>query len=125
MKQGNYFAVFGSFGDQCWPIPGEPNIRGNCDGLTVCEMDSQTGEVKIISQSHGVESPGTLVVSPDERFIYAANEGRDFQGIGYGGGATAFTFDPETGKTEVINDSLSFGSSACCITLTKPASTCW
>ncbi len=119
MDRKTYYAVFGGFGDQCWSTPGVPNIRGNCDGLTVCEMDAQTGEMHIVSQSHGVESPSTLVVSPDKKYIYATNEGHDFHGIGYGGGVTAFSFDPETGKTQVINDSLAYGSSSCYVTLDK------
>ena len=119
MNPSSIYAVFGGFGDQCWSTPGSPNIRGKCDGLTVCEMDQETGEMHIISQSHGVESPSTLVVSPNKRFIYASNEGHDFQGIGYGGGVTAFSFDAETGETAVINDSLSFGSSACYVSIDK------
>ncbi len=113
------FAVFGGFGEQCWTSPGHPDIYGKCDGLTVCRMDPETGEMVQVSQSHGVESPSTLVVSPDKKYIYAANESHDFQGTGYGGGVTAFSFDRKTGKTEVINQSLSYGSSACYITIDK------
>lgn len=113
------YACFGGFGEQCWTSPGRPDIYGKCDGLTVCSVDSVTGEMTAVSQSHGVESPSTLVVSPDQHFVYAANESHDFQGIGYGGGVTAFSFDPQTGETKKINDSLSFGSSACYIDVDK------
>ena len=119
MNHGNYYAVFGGFGEQCWTSPGRPDIYGKCDGLTVCCVDAETGIMEVIAQSHGVESPSTLVVSPDQKFIYAANESHDFKGIGYGGGVTAFSFDAETGKTEVINQTYSFGSSACYITMDK------
>ena len=118
MTQGSYYAVFGGFGNQCWTSPGRPDIYGKCDGLTVCRIH-EDGSTEVVSQSHGVESPSTLVVSPDNRFIYAANESHDFKGIGYGGGVTAFSFDPETGRVELINDSLSYGSSACYIAMDK------
>lgn len=113
------YACFGGFGEQCWTSPGRPDIYGKCDGLTVCSVDPDTGEMTLVSQSHGVESPSTLVVSPDQRYIYAANESHDFKGIGYGGGVTAFSFDPKTGKTQKINDSYSFGSSACYIDMDR------
>lgn len=119
MEKQDYFAVFGGFGLQCWTSPGRPDIFGKCDGLTVCRVNGSTGEMSVVSQSHGVESPSTLVIAPDNRHIYAANESHDFQGIGHGGGVTAFSFDPETGKTEVLNQSYSFGSSACYIALDK------
>ena len=119
MNSKEYYAVFGGFGHQCWTSPGRPDIYGNCDGLTVCRINAETGAVHIVDQSRGVESPSTLVVSPDRKFIYAANESHDFKGTGFGGGVTAFSFDAETGKTEVINQSYSFGSSACYITMDK------
>ena len=72
------YAVFGGFGNQCWTSPGRPDIYGKCDGLTVCSVDPDTGEMALVSQSHGVESPSTLVVSPDQCFIYAANDSHDF-----------------------------------------------
>lgn len=119
MAYDHYYAVFGGFGQQCWTSPGRPDIYGKCDGLTVCRVEAGTGRMETVSQSHGVESPSTLVVSPDQRCIYAANESHDFQGIGYGGGVTAFSFDAETGRTAVINQSLAYGSSACYITMDK------
>lgn len=119
MKETKYYAVFGGFGNQCWTSPGQPDIYGNCDGLSVCRIDLQTGVLTLVSQSHQVESPSTLVISPNGKFLYAANESHDFQGTGYGGGVTAFSFDATTGKTEVINQTLSFGSSACYIDIDK------
>lgn len=119
MNPEKVYAIFGGFGKQCWTSPGRPDILGKCDGLTVCQMDRKTGEMTVVSQSHGVESPSTLVVSPDQRFIYAANESHDFRGIGHGGGVSAFSFVAETGETKLINQSYSYGSSACYIAIDK------
>lgn len=78
-----------------------------------------------VSQSHGVESPSTLVVSPDQHFVYAANESHDFQGIGYGGGVTAFSFDPQTGETK--KSMIPYPSAPAPVTLTwiKLENICW
>ena len=111
--------IFGGFGHQCWTSPGRPDIYGNCDGLTVCRFDRESETVQIVAQSHGTESPSTLAVAPNQRFIYAANESHDFKGIGFGGGVTAFSFDPASGAVEKINDSYSYGSSACYVTIDK------
>lgn len=119
MERKDYYAIFGGFGPQCWMSPGIVDLPGTCDGLTVCRVNGETGEMTVVSQSHGVDSPSTLVVAPDLRHIYAANETHDFKGIGHGGGVTAFSFDPETGKTEVVNQTYSYGSSACYITMDK------
>ena len=51
------YACFGGFSDQYWTKLSAPDIKGYCDGLTVCEMDVETGEMKVVSQSHGVDSP--------------------------------------------------------------------
>lgn len=115
----NIYACFGGFSDQYWTKLSSPDIRGNCDGLTVCELDTETGEMEIVSQSHGVDSPSTLVISPDQKYIYAGNEGHDFKGRGNGGGVTAFRLCMETKEVEVINDSYAFGSSTCYVTLDR------
>ena len=113
------YACFGGFSDQYWVKLSSPDIEGKCDGLTICEMDPDTGRMEAVFQSHGVDSPSTLVVSPDQRYIYAGNEGHDFKGRGLGGGVTAFRFNMETKEAEVINDSFAFGSSTCYVTLDR------
>lgn len=119
MKQNDFYAVFGGFGIQHWGNIYAPDITGNSDGLTVCRVDGQTGRMTVHSQGHGITSPSTVVVSPDQKYIYAGNEDHDFRQIGFGGGLTAFRFDMASGTAEKINDSLSFGSSTCYVTLDK------
>lgn len=113
------YACFGGFSDQYWTKLSSPDIRGYCDGLTVCEMDMGTGKMEIVSQSHGVDSPSTLVVSPDQKYIYAGNEGHDYKGRGMGGGLTAYRFDMKTKEVELINESYAFGGSTCYVTLDR------
>lgn len=119
MNKDTIFACFGGFGPQYWTSISSPNIEGKCDQLTICTMDTKTGEMKEHSCVEGIKNPGTVVVSPDQKFIYAANEDHDFMERGYGGGVSAFSFDIESGNAKLINQSLSYGASAAYINLDK------
>ena len=119
MSSKKAWACFAGFGIQHWANLYAPDIEGNCDGLSVCRMDEATGELTLHSQIHGIQSPSTLVVSPDQQYIYAGNEDHDFQERGYGGGLSAFRFDKETGEVTLINQSLAYGSATAYITLDK------
>lgn len=112
------YAIFGGYGDQYWTNLAQPNFRGKCHGLTVCEVQDN-GQMEKCFSNDGIESPATLVLSSDHQFIYAANETHDFIERGYGGGITAFRFDPETGSVEKINQSLSYGASPAYVFLDK------
>lgn len=110
MKKSDFYAVFGGFGPQNWVNIRKPDISGKADGITTCIMDGETGTLQIVSQSHGITSPSTLVVSNDNRFIYAGNETHDYKVRGYGGGVTSFSFDMKTGATTPLNENFAFGS---------------
>ena len=113
------YACFGGFSDQFWTRLKTPDFRGNCDGLTICELDMESGRLHLISQDHGIDSPSTLVVSPDQNYIYVTNESHDFKEPGLGGGITAFAFDKEKKEVTKINDTFSLGGSACYVSLDK------
>lgn len=119
MKPHDFYACFGGFGPQYWTNLAQPNIDGKCHGLTICTVDGDTGEMRVHSTVPDIESPSTLVASPDQRYLYAGNEGHDFGGRGLGGGVSAFRFDLETGAAQLINQSLAYGSSTAYVTLDK------
>ncbi|MEY8323645.1 beta-propeller fold lactonase family protein [Lachnospiraceae bacterium 54-11] len=122
MRNGDFYACFGGFGPQYWTNLAEPNINGKCHELTICEVNGETGEMKVHSKVTDIENPSTLVVSPDQKFIYAGNEDHDFLGRGFGGGLSAFAFDMETGTAKLINQSLAYGASTAYVTLDKTGS---
>ena len=122
MKNNDFYACFGGFGPQYWTNLVEPNIEGKCHELTICRVDGETGKMQVHSQAEGIENPSTLVVSPDQKFIYAGNEDHDFKGRGFGGGLSAFAFDMETGTAKLINQSLAYGASTAYITLDRTGS---
>lgn len=117
IKKGDRYAVFGGFADQYWTSITDPNFKGTCDCLSLCRMDGETGHMEIVSQVHGLSSPSTLVVSPDQKYIYCGNEEHDFKGRGFGGGVSAVRLDLENEKMELINQSFAAGSSTCYVTL--------
>lgn len=113
------FACFAGYGKQYWLNLQEPNINGCCDRVTVCKVDAETGRMTKVSEVTGLDSPATLVVSPDQKFLYAANELNCFKGQGYGGGITALSLDSDTGSIKLINQSLACGSCTAYITVDK------
>lgn len=119
MKPNDFYACFGGFGIQHWGNIYAPDIAGNCHALTVCVVDGETGAMQPVQQGPEVLSPSTLVVSPDQKYIYAGSEEKDFMGQSYGGGLNAFAFDMETGSLRLINQSLAYGSSTAYTTLDK------
>ena len=119
MKKGDFYACFGGFGDQYWNQLATPNFYGKCDCLSLCRVDGETGEITLLDQLHGLESPSTLVISPDQQYIYAGNEEHDFKGRGFGGGVTAVRLDLKAEKMELINQTFAAGASTCYVTLDK------
>lgn len=119
MTPNDFYACFGGFGIQHWGNIYAPDIAGNCHALTVCVVDGETGAMQPVQQGPEVLSPSTLVVSPDQKYIYAGSEEKDFMGQSYGGGLNAFAFDMETGSLRLINQSLAYGSSTAYTTLDK------
>lgn len=119
MDRPDFYACFGGFGPQHWTNLTEPNIDGKCHGLTICTVDGETGRMRVHSEVPGIESPSTLAVSPDQKYLYAGNESHDFGGRGFGGGVSAFRFNAETGTAQLINQSLAYGSSTAYVTLDK------
>ncbi len=92
------------------------SVTGKGQGVYTLEWDSQG--LRVVATAP-CENSGIVCLSPDGRFLYAANETRDFAGLrGSGGGVTAFRVDPATGELQKINDSISYGSRPSYVTTT-------
>lgn len=70
---------------------------GKSEGIYVYQFNTRTGESRYVSQV-ATENPSFLAVSPDRKFVYAVNEGRNEKG-----NVTAFSFDPKTGQLKELN----------------------
>lgn len=119
VKKGDFYACFGGFADQYWSSITDPNFKGTCDCLSLCRVDGGTGEMTVCDQIHGLSSPSTLVVSPDQKYIYCGDEEHDFKGRGFGGGVSAVRLNLEQETMELINQSFAAGSSTCYVTLDR------
>ncbi len=115
----DFFVVAGGFSDQNWVNVRTPDIKGKCDGLTVFSIDSDLSHVDEVCQTHDIESPSTLVISPDQRFIYTSNETHDYKERGFGGGVTSFTLNKNNGQISFLNENFAFGSATAYVTIDR------
>jgi len=83
------------------------SVTGCGEGVyTICLEDLSFVKYEAVPS----ENAGIICMSRDRKYIYAANETRNFGGLnGDGGGISAYRIDDE-GKLVLINQSLSFGS---------------
>lgn len=88
---------------------------GKSEGIYVFEFNSKDGSFRAIS--HIISSnPTFLAVSPDEKYVYAANENSHNDN---GGEVSSFSFDKKTGKLTAINKQLSGGDAPCYLQTNK------
>ncbi|GAC1591933.1 MAG: lactonase family protein [Ginsengibacter sp.] len=84
-------------------------------GIYVYKFDDATGKATWVSNTDSVVNPSYLVVSPDNKNVYAVNEtGRDRPG-----GVSAFAFNNKTGTLKFINKQPSGGDDPCYISVTN------
>ncbi len=87
------FAYVGSFTDT------QRKARGN--GINVFRVDPATGDVTHVQHLGGLDNPSFLVLSRDERFLYAVHGDRDY--------ATSFALDPASGAARLLNQATTGG----------------
>lgn len=86
---------------------------GESEGIYVFRMNSENGKLggrKLAAKS---EQPSFLAISPDHKYLYAANETMEWQGVKGAGGVTAYGIDSESGKLNEINAQPSGGGAPC------------
>ena len=96
---------------------GKGSIAGNGKGVYAFSLaENRLKNVNVVES----DNAGIICVSPDQRYIYAANETKDFDnGLnGSGGGVTAFRIE-EDGSLSKINDSISYGSRTSNVAISK------
>lgn len=81
---------------------GPPGGAGNGQGISVFDMDRNTGVLTLISTFNDIASPSFIVISKDQRFLYAISEIDDFTKSG-DGSVTAFAIDPTSGSLSKLN----------------------
>ena len=71
--------------------------EGNEKGLMLYELNTQNGNLSLISETDAGANPSFFCYSKNRDFIYAINEVPDFSGLA-AGGLTTLKYDPASGK---------------------------
>lgn len=84
-------------------------------GIYVSRLDPATGHLSLPELAAETPSPSYLALSPNKKFLYAANEVDGFKdsSIENGGAVTAFAVDSSSGKLTLLNQVCSGGSAPC------------
>lgn len=85
---------------------------GDSEGIYVYRFDTQTGELRHVYTTKGIENPSFITLSPDGRFAYAVSEQSE-------GKVYAYRFNQSTGALELLNQQPSGGADPCYLTVDR------
>jgi len=93
--------------------------NASSQGIYVSRLDAATGRLAAPALAAATPSPCYLAVSPDQKFVYAANSVRDFSddAVTNGGAVSAFAMDAASGKLALLNQKCSGGMGPCHVSL--------
>lgn len=86
------------------------------EGIYVYRLDPSSGRLRFESVAKGILNPSFLALHPEKGFLYAVNEVREFAGEA-GGGVSAFSVDPVSGKLTLLNHQPSQGEDPCYVSV--------
>ncbi len=92
--------------------------KGGSKGIYAYRWDGAEGEAKLIGLAAETENPTFLALSPDAKYLYAANEVDSFHGVA-GGGVSSFAVDAKAGKLTAINTVSAKGAGTCHVAVDK------
>lgn len=87
-------------------------------GIYSYRFDEASGKVSALGVAAETTNPSFLTVAPENKFLYAVNELREYKGAA-SGGVTAFAVDHKTGKLTRLDEVASRGSDPCYIAFDK------
>lgn len=91
----------------------EAHVDGRrSEGIYICRFDPATGALSEVGKATDVANPSFLAISPNRRYLFAANETGETDGQP-GGAVSAFAIDPESGALTFLNWQLSHGAAPC------------
>ena len=97
---GNFLVYFGTY------------TNALSRGIYVARLDADTGKLFTPELAVATPSPCFLAVSPNGKFLYAANSIPSFAGE-KGGAVSAFAIDRASGKLNLLNQTASGGTGPC------------
>ena len=95
--------------------------RGRNEGIYVYRMDAYSGELFLTSTVGGLGNPAFLTIDPQQRYLYAVDEGEEVPDPPIGA-VTAFSIDRRTGELSYINSQPTQGAGPCYVTVDSTSS---
>ena len=86
--------------------------RGSSKGVYAARFDEKTGKLTSLGLAAETSNPSFLAVSPNQRFLYAANENPQ-------GTVSAFSIETATGHLKLLNTVSTKGSGPCHVELDR------
>jgi len=99
-KRGEYMLFVGT------------QTQGGSKGIYAYRWDAAKGDLELVGLAAETPYPTFLAMSPDKKYLYAANEVDEFQGQ-KGGGVSSFAVDAKAGKLTAINSVSARGPGTC------------
>jgi 6-phosphogluconolactonase len=87
-------------------------LQGKGEGIYVGHLDRSTGRLEIAGKTTGIVNPSYLALDLTNRFLYAVNELKTYEGKPTGT-VSAFAVDPSTGALRFLNRQLTHGTDPC------------
>lgn len=97
-------------------LVGTQTVTGSSRGIYAYRWDPEAGEIHSAGLAAESDNPTFLAISPDARYLYAANEIDNFGGRS-SGAVSAFEVDHATSKLKPINEVASLGAGTCNVTV--------
>jgi 6-phosphogluconolactonase len=87
-------------------------LQGKGEGIYVYGLDPASGALASVSKTCGITNPSYLAFDATQKFLYAVNELKQYQGKPTGT-VSAFAVEAQTGKLEFLNRQPTHGTDPC------------
>ena len=93
-------------------------LEGQGKGIYVYKLDTSSGSMELCHVAEGVTNPSYLAFDASQRFLYAVNELKEYEGAPTGA-ASAFSLARDSGKLTYLNTKPTYGTDPCHLTVDK------
>ena len=93
-------------------------LQGKGEGIYVYRLDETSGALEPVRVVAGVVNPSYLAFDSAQRFLYAVNELKSYEGKP-GGSVSAFGVEPKTGGLTFLNTQPTHGTDPCHVLVSK------
>ncbi len=98
---------------QCLAYVGTYTTKTSSKGIYAFQFDTATGQLSLIGVAAETTDPSWVVVHPNGKYLYAANE------TGKSSTISAFAIEPKTGKLTLVNQLPALGEDPCYLSFDK------